>query len=241
MEEPVLDLLKWSGLGLTFSQDAANPTINVDVFEPKVWQQPLTVESGIIINGSWSTNDPEATRGVVGGPGDGVDRAFWPMVTATDLESTYRDVVEVFRDATSANITWPPAITDDLLKVAKYFLLRSEVAASDKTEFQSFLNTAGAKGLEEGVPTSGLSLELSETETFHFGGVDGIQLGDTITATSRGLTFTDRITEANLSWDATDGIVVTPRVGTKTDDPDRQLAEAVAALARTQIRLSTSK
>jgi len=115
------------------------------------------------------------------------------------------------------------------------------VSAVDKAIFSTYLDAAGAKALAEGSPTSGLSLELSETEVFHFGGTDGIQLGDTITATSRGLSFTDRITEATLSWDATDGLTVTPRVGTKTDDPDRQLAEAIASLARAQIRLSTSK
>jgi hypothetical protein len=233
-------LLEWSGLHLTLRQDPTLPTINLEVGVPAVWPQTLTVESGIILDGTWSTADPEATRTIVGGPDELGARAFWGINDATGLEAEYGDIIEVFRDATGATRNWPDTIPD-FKELAKYYLLRPEVSAADKAIFSTYLDAAGAKALAEGSPTSGLSLELSETEVFHFGGTDGIQLGDTITATSRGLSFTDQITEATLSWDATDGLVVTPRVGTKTDDPDRQLAEAIASLARAQIRLSTSK
>jgi hypothetical protein len=233
-------LIKWSGLKVTLQQHPTLPTIILEVSEPTVWPQTLTVESGIITDGTWSTDDPEATRIIVGGPGEETSRAFWAVNDATGLESEYGDIIEVFRDATGATLKWPEVIPD-AQKIADQYLLRPEVTADDKTIFTSYLNAAGLKSLTEGAATSGLSLELSETEVFHFGGVDGIQLGDTITAASRGLTFTDRISEATLSWDAKDGLVVTPRVGQKTDDPDRQLAEAVASLARAQIRLSISK
>jgi len=233
-------LLKWSGLHLTLAQDPTLPTVNLEVGVPAMWPQTLTVESGIILDGTWSTEDPEATRTIVGGPDELGARAFWGINDATGLEAEYGDVIEVFRDATGATRNWPDTIPD-FKQIAKYYLLHPEVSAVDKAIFSTYLDAAGAKALAEGSPTSGLSLELSETEVFHFGGTDGIQLGDTITATSRGLSFTDRITEATLSWDATDGLTVTPRVGTKTDDPDRQLAEAIASLARAQIRLSTSK
>ncbi|TFD54211.1 hypothetical protein E3T43_12805 [Cryobacterium sp. Hh7] len=233
-------LIEWSGLRVTLRQDPTLPTIHVEVSVPTVWPQKLTVESGIVIDGTWSTDDPEATRIIVGGPGQETERAFWGVNDTTGLEAEYGDIIEVFRDATGATLTWPEVIPD-AQQIADRYLLRPEVSAADKTIFTNYLNAAGAKSLGEGGLMSGVSLELSETEVFHFGGADGIQLGDTITVTSQGLTFTDRITEATLSWDATDGLVVTPRVGQKTDDPDRQMAEAVAALARAQIRLSTSK
>lgn len=238
LAEAVAELLEWSGLGLTFVHNGSTGTVTADVFTPTVWPQVLTVESGIIQGGEWSRQSPTATRIVVGGPGEDVARAFHG-VNNVALEAARGDIVEVFRDATGANLLWPDTLADTF-RVAKYFLLRSEVPTNLKTAFLAYLNQAGNKGLFEGRATSGLSLTLSETEAFYFG-PGGYSVGDMITARSAGVSFTDRITECTLSESVTAGVTVIPRVGNRTDDPNTIFARAIQRLATAQRRLSTSK
>lgn len=232
------ELMEWSGLGVKLTHDGTSTTVTAEVWEPTTFPQLLTVESGIIQSGTWSIQNPTATGIVVGGPGQGPARAFWGVVD-DDLETEYSDVVEVFRDATGATLLWPDALAEEF-RVAKYFLLRSEVGADLKTEFTSYLNQAGNKGLAAGVPTSGLSLTLSETATFFFGS-GGFSVGDIVNVADGEVTFTDRITECELSESISEGVVVTPRVGGRLDDPDQIIADAIAQLAAAQRRISTSK
>lgn len=239
VDEAVQPLLDWSGLGLRLIQLPEANRVTVDVYEPETWEAVLTPESGIIPDGQWSLNPPNATRALIGGPGEGIDRAFYEVQDATGLEDEYGDVIEVFRDATGASLNWPGSVAD-AYKVAKYYLLRPEVASNDKTSFVNYLAAAGVKGLSEGAPSSGVAVTLSETETFHFGGADGIQLGESVTIQAAGQPFTDRVTECKFSL-TKDGFKVDPIVGNKTDDPDRMLAEAIARLAGAQRRLSTSR
>jgi hypothetical protein len=84
--------------------------------------------------------------------------------------------------------------------------------------------------LAEGAPLAGLSLELSETKHFRYGG-DGLRVGDRVTAVIKGQTFTDVLREARLSWDKA-GDVSTPIIGERTDDPDLNLAKRIRALQR---------
>ncbi|MFF1382765.1 hypothetical protein ACFVWT_04285 [Arthrobacter sp. NPDC058288] len=84
--------------------------------------------------------------------------------------------------------------------------------------------------LAEGAPLAGLSLELSETKHFRYGG-DGLRVGDRVTAKIRGQAFTDVLREVRLSWDRA-GDVATPIVGERTDDPDLNLAKRIRALQR---------
>jgi hypothetical protein len=238
--EGIAPILEWSGLGLKLWHDGVTPTIHVDVFEPGEWLQELTVESGIIANGTWSLSYPEATRAVVGGPGEGPARAFSEVITALGFETTYNDVREVFTDATGFKLVWPDALADEL-RVAKGFLLQPTVPSIRKTRFTNYLARAGRAAIVEGKPTGGVSIELSETESFYFGGAEGVQLGDTVTAVSGGQRFTDRITEASLSWDATDGLTVTPRVGVRDDDPNKAFVAALRRVADSLSRQSKAK
>jgi len=84
--------------------------------------------------------------------------------------------------------------------------------------------------LAEGAPLTGLSLELSETEHFRYGG-KGLRVGDRVTAVINGQSFTDVLREARLSWDK-DGDTATPVVGERSDDPDLRLAKRLRALQR---------
>lgn len=242
LDEALESLLIWSGLGVRLMQAARGATVELDVYEPSEWQAPLTVGSGIVEAGSWSLNPPSATRAVVGGPGEIADRAFWTVADAA-LEAEYGDIIEVFRDATGAGLNWPDALAD-AYRVAKYYLLRPEVSVADKTRFSDYLTAAAIAGIDEGAPTSSVQATLSESETFYFGGENGVQLGDVVTIKSGdelgAESFTDIVTEAKFSL-TSDSFTVEPILGAKTDDPTRALANAVARLAASQRRITTSR
>lgn len=87
-----------------------------------------------------------------------------------------------------------------------------------------------AEVLAEGAPLAGLSLELSETKHFRYGG-DGLRVGDRVTARINGQAFTDVLREARLSW-GDDGDIAIPVVGERADDPDLRLAKGIRALQR---------
>lgn len=84
--------------------------------------------------------------------------------------------------------------------------------------------------LAEGAPLSGLSLELSETPHFRYGG-SGLRIGDRVTASINGQLFTDTLREVHLSW-GKGGDLATPVIGERTDDPDVKLAKRLRDLKR---------
>lgn len=235
----ILDL---DGLGLQVQQVPRESTITVDVWEPGVWDMPLTADSGIIAEGSWSFKAPTMTRAFLGGPGDMADRYFKSFTDTTGLEAEYNDIVEVFQDASSgADIIWPEGITDEEDKVAKYYLLRGDVSTDNKTAFTNSIAAVARESLLEGVPRYGINATLSETETFHFGGSDGIQLGDTVTVKSiTGDLFTEQITQCDFEF-GNGTFKVTPVLGHVENDPNTQLANTIAHLARAQRRISKDR
>lgn len=244
LEEAVQPILDWSGLGLRLCQeDDDTPTILVSMYEPNVWPAKLTFESQIIRDGTWAITDPTVTRGVLGGPGEDVQRAFWEVLDETGLEGDYGDVIEAWGDATGANLQWPDGLAEEL-QVAKYYLQRPEISEGLKATFTSYMNTAATKMLDGGRPQASVRVTLGETESFHFGGSDGIQLGDQVTVvTPTGLEVTDRVREVEFKYSNSGGLEVTPIIGEAALNPDpiRQLANAVASLAASQRRMSTAK
>lgn len=86
------------------------------------------------------------------------------------------------------------------------------------------------EALAEGAPLSGLSLELSETKHFRYGG-DGLRIGDRVSAKIGDQIFTDTLREVQLSWDQ-EGDQAKPVVGQRTDDPDVTIAKRLRALKR---------
>lgn len=85
--------------------------------------------------------------------------------------------------------------------------------------------------LSEGAPMAGLSLELSETKHFRYGG-DGLRVGDLVTALVNGQPYADSLREVRLSWDDKEGDLATPVIGERSDDTDTQLAKSLRALKR---------
>lgn len=242
LEQACNEILSLDGLGLTVQQAPRSTTITADVMVPNTWDMPLTAESGVIAEGEWTYKAPTMTRTLLGGPGDLAARYFKTMVDTTGLESQYGDIVEVFRDASSgAELVWPEGVTVEENKVPKYYTLRTDVTTAQKTAFVNSINRIGIEGLAEGLPRFGISAELSETDFFHFGGTDGIQLGDWVTV--KGFTgdlYSDQITQARFEFG--NGVFkVTPVMGKIEDDPNTQLAETIADLARGQRRLSKDR
>lgn len=235
-------ILALDGLGLTIQQVPRSTTITADVFVPGVWDMPLTADSGVIAEGSWSFKAPTMTRAFLGGPGDIADRYFKSFTDTTGLEAEYNDIVEVFQDASSgADIIWPEGLTVEELKVAKYYLLRTDVSPADKARFSASIAAVASQSLAEGLPKYGINATLSETDTFHFGGSDGIQLGDTVTIKSiTGELFTEQITQADFEF-GNGTFNVTPILGHVENDPNQQLAQTIAQLARAQRRISKDR
>src|SRR4029453_4127534 len=79
---------------------------------------------------------------------------------------------------------------------------------------------------------SGLSVKLSETSVFRYGGAGGGPVGDQVSlVVGDGLVITDTLRSASLSWTRDNGLEVTPAIGDISDSTDRQFARALASVA----------
>lgn len=186
-----------AGLGVSVLQDGTNGLV-VDCYEPRLYPHVLSVEGGTITAGSATFSRPTATRVVVGGQGEGVDRTFKQYVD-TAREAEWGDVVEVLQDARDSE--------------------SGDVYAE-----------RAAETLAEGAPKTGLSLSLSETAHFRYGG-DGVHVGDRVRVNVRGLEVTEVLREAVLSWTTDGGDVATPILGERKDDAATAIMTPLRRLA----------
>ena len=85
--------------------------------------------------------------------------------------------------------------------------------------------------LAEASGSSGLSVDFSETANFIVE-PGKIWVGDQVTMTLAGVTITERLQEATLSSTAGEGVVTRPRIGERSDDPDRALGNLINRIAR---------
>jgi hypothetical protein len=85
--------------------------------------------------------------------------------------------------------------------------------------------------LAEASGTSGMSVDFSETANFAVR-PGKIWVGDQVTMSIAGVTVTERLQEATLSSTAGDGFLTRPRIGDKSDDPDRKLGTLINRIAR---------
>lgn len=193
----VLPIVDPAGIGVTIEQFGSG--LLMDVYATSTYPRALSEQGATVHNWTWSSADPEMTRVVVGGQGDGTARVFRSVVNSS-RETAWHDIYEGFADARDLDTT---------------------------TE----LDERGGEILAENGPTAGLSLTLSESQGFRFG--EHIRLGDTIPVElANGVTVTDVLREVAINWSRDNGLVITPSVGDRTDDPDVILVRAVADLAR---------
>lgn len=92
-------------------------------------------------------------------------------------------------------------------------------------------DAAGDEALTAADRKSGFKLGLSETAAFKYGG-NGVHVGDQVTVNIGGNTYTDVLREATLQFDRDNGLVVSPTVGERSDDPDVKLARFLSNIAR---------
>jgi hypothetical protein len=242
LSEVMTPILKASpDLSIRFWQDPFGKTINMDVQVAREWPQPLSLESGTIVSGSYSKRAPDVTRAIVAGPGETAGRAFAGTQgrgLQTPVEQLWGDIIEVLREASIGELNWPDGIADKY-KVPKYFPFRG--AAADVAEFYRDMERARLEGNLAGAPNTGLSLKLAETPDFSFGGPDGMRLGDKVTAIIRGVPFQDHIKECFLTFSRDNGLVVQPVVGDREADPDLELAQSITNLYHALRRQSAAR
>lgn len=236
LAEEIAPILEWSGLGIRVWQEPRGDGLLLDVYEPATWPTELDYSSGALQDGDYQRHRPTATRIVAGGPGDGPDRAFYSVVDAA-LEARYNDIIELFTDATGASLEWPESLSD-AFRVAKYYLLRSEVSTDLKNRFTSYLDAAARKKLTENQATASISAALAETQAFSMYGPDGLRPGDIVPIATPAGPISERITSATLAL--SNGLTVTPTLGDITNDEDEAIWEAIAAIAAGFRRLSRS-
>ncbi len=254
IESYVVPLLEASNRGVKFQMGKFDEGYRTacHTFTPTTWPQVFTPDSGVVVGGEWSIASMSATDVVAGGPGDLTARAFYGARETEGASEAHRDIIEVFREATGAPVQWDPSVAE-VLRIAKYYLLRPEVTADQKAAFTQFLVSAAAKEIAEGAQSSGVSVTLQESGAFQyfpalapeFGG--GFSTGDIITVgTSEstalgGLRFTERITQVTVAASKDKGVTVTPQLGKRTDDPDAQLALAIRNMALAMGRRATEQ
>jgi hypothetical protein len=99
--DKLLPIADAAGIGITVRQSGAG--LVLDVYEQRTYKHELSEKSGTITDWSWSDTDPNATRAVTGGKGEGTARVFSRSID-TSLEALY-PVREVFKDATDVDTT----------------------------------------------------------------------------------------------------------------------------------------
>jgi hypothetical protein len=232
VSESLTPLLNKHDLGVRVWQEPFTKGLRFDVVERGTWDEPLTVESGIIVSGSFQIRRPITTRPIMGGNGETAARSFYGIEGSgyqTDDERRFGMIIETFHDATNGEITWPEGLAEEF-KVAKYAPFVLEQA--DWLRYQKTMRTAHERYLADGGTNVSLALRLAETETFHALGVDGIQVGDRVIAVIRGRELADTVTEVQLTFTRDNGLVVEPIIGQYEDDPDRQLAQYVTDISK---------
>lgn len=202
------------------------------------WGPVLSVEAGTIVDGSWTLATSSISHVVVGGPGEEEDRIFLTYTNQTREQADgWRN--SVFKDATNIKLDWG-TVTPMSDRRGPLFFDRQDVPPANRAAVRAQFDEVARKAFEEGAPTSSISVTLAETPGFHFGGPDGIQLGDKVKIKVGDMTFTDRLQECSLTL-TENNLTVTPTVGERVDDPDRKLADAIGQVANSQRRLVTGR
>lgn len=97
-----------------------------------------------------------------------------------------------------------------------------------------------AQSLKEGAPSGSLSLTLSETESFRYGGGTGVELGVRIPVEIRpGLIITETVTEVEIEYSESNYLRVTPILGERAKDTDTAFAASISDLFRGQRDMRT--
>jgi len=195
-----------AGIGISVRQHPTEAALLVDCYEVGVYRRKLTERSGAVKWWRHATAWPTATRATVQGPGEGLERQYREVIDQA-REDDYGDVIEVPRDARDVK--------------------------ADDVNFEAVMAARGAETLAEGAPTAGLEVKFAETAATRYG-VGGLNVGTVVDLeVGYGVFMSDVIRAAPITWKTGDGggVVATPQIGARTDDPNVELAEAIRAVA----------
>lgn len=206
-------LVDQAGIGVTVRQSGTG--LVIDCYEPTDWRIKLSEAGGAITEGSWSLTPPTATRVVLAADGAGTGQHFRALVDAT-LEAEWGFVAEQLVDANDLDHLDP--------------------------DFEDLATARMQAALAAANATTGLSLSLTETATFRYGGTNGVHVGDRVTAKlAGGATVTDVLRSASLSWSADNGIQITPVLGEHNSDPFTVMGNAILRALRAAARPITRR
>lgn len=208
LTDRLFPVIEDAGIGVTVKQSGAS--LVLDVYEPTTHPRSLSVKGRTLKQVSMTRTRPTASRVVVGGPGEGVARAF-RQLTDTARETAYGMRAEVFQDARDAK--------DD-----------PETGATAA----GTMDARAAETLTEHGPRNGVSLSLAGSGIFQYG-PGGFKVGDRVPVkVTDTTTITEVIRECTLKWVSPEYASVEPAIGELTDQPERITAQRIAALARRQ-------
>lgn len=196
LADKLLPALIADNLIVTLAYPATGQVV-VDVREAKLVPGVVTLASGVLGSFGFDRTAPTATRIVVGGRGEGVEREF-VEVRDDALEADWNDIIEGFVDARN-------------------------------TDVGSDITIDGREALTAARPTSGISSTLAESERFRYGST--YIEGDRVAVSIGPVDVVQQIS-VSISESANQGVEVTPRIGDIKDDPNEQLAQDIARLAR---------
>lgn len=203
------------------------------------WGPELSVESGTVVDGSWTLKASTVSHVIIGGPGEDEDRMFLTYRDA-ERERTEDWRNSVFKDATNIKLDWGTVVPEEQRRPRDFFD-NYQVPQANKNAARAQFDEVARKTFDEGAATSSISVTLAETPGFHFGGKDGIQLGDMVRLKIGGMPFKNRLMECSLTLTEDNNLAVTPTVGQREDDPDRALATAIGKVADSQRRMTTGR
>lgn len=193
---------------------------------------PLTVAGGTVVDGSWSISDHSASRVVLGGPGEQEQRIFQER-RMPSREASGR-VIEVFKDATGAKLT--SANQAEYTDYPRYYFVDPSVPDAAKQRTRAYFDQRAERYLAEASPETSVEFTLRETSEVYYGGEGGYQIGQMVTIDLGWAEFEKRIERVTLSFTRTEGLSVTPLVGSEVSGNDEVQARALRALASAQRR-----
>ena len=201
--DKLVEVLDAAGIGVSIRQ--VDGGLLLDCYEPVTYALDLTEAAGIVTDFKWTYRPPAATDVVVGGKGEGVEREFRSYTEAPRIAELGRRI-EVFRDARDSN---------------------SEVLS----EREAVYAERAGETLAETRALPGVSLALSETSNFRYGG-DRFNVGDRVRVRlGAGLIVEDILRSVHIKRSVDEGLVTTPQVG-QSKSVEQIIAGGLKGLAR---------
>lgn len=197
-----------AGIGVTVQQQGT--ALVMDVYEPVTHQRTLSAQGRTLKQVKMTRSRPTASRVVMGGPGEGVNRAF-RYLRDDAREGTYGMAAETFKDVRDAK--------DD-----------PDTGAT----INGTMDIRGQEALDQAGATNGVSITLAGSGIFKYG-PGGFHVGDRVPVkVTDDITITEVIRECTLTWVSKDYASIDPAIGELTDRPERITAQRLAAVARAQ-------